>query len=246
MKPEVTVGTVFCNGVHALELLWRSYYFHNKDVPARFWCWDNASTDGASDYAAKHAAKVFTMPPRTSHQQGADGMAKECSTPYFLLLDFDVEFTGPFTAKAIQLLKGDPDALCVSFPSGEPGRQFEVGNFGLMDGTKRINPCCALFRTDKIKLILEHFTFGTYFNFGTKRQFFDVGAMIRQVAEVAGMGVLEPAWIRQAVNHYGQIGALVAGHALHPKLHSALERRYGEIAKRSELYEEPPQTFGNP
>lgn len=246
MSPEVTVGTVFCNGVHAVELLWRSYYFHNKGVPVKLWCWDNASTDGAAEYAAKHSAKLFRNPPRTSHQQGADSMAKECDTPFFLLLDFDVEFRGEFTERALEMLKFNPGALCVSYPSGNPGKQFPVGNFGLMDGTKRINPCCTLFRSDKIKRILEHFTFGTYFNFGTKRQFFDVGAMIRQVAEVAGMEVLEPAWVGHAVHHFGQIGALVANHDIPVNLRGELERRYAMMTKRAELYEEPPSTFGNP
>jgi len=246
MKPEVTLGTVFCNGVHCLELMWRSYYFHNKDVPVQFWGWDNASGDGAAEYVGERANRLFKHPPRTSHQQGADGMCKECDTDFMLLVDFDVEFTAPFTAQAMQLLKGDPDALCVAYPSGEPNQDFPVGNFGLMNGTKRINPCCVLFRTSKIKHILEHFTFGTYFNFGIHRQFFDVGAMIRQVAEVAGMDVIEPAWVEHAVNHYGQIGALVANHELQPKLKAELTRRYTMITRRAELYEEPPTTFGNP
>lgn len=246
MNPELTVGTVFCNGVHAVRLLWRSYYFHNRELPVKFWGWDNASTDGAAEYVGNWSNRLFRHPAGTSHQQGIDGMVKECSTEFFLLLDFDVEFTGPFTSRALSLLKGSPDALCVSFPSGNPGVNFPVGNFGLMNGTRRINPCCALFRTEKVKFLLERFSFGTYFNFGPERRFFEVGAMIRQVAETAGMEIMEPEWISNVVTHYGEIGSLVANHALTDSRRREFERRYAVITRRSELYEEPPETFGNP
>lgn len=245
MKPDVTIGTVFCNGLYALRLMWRSYAHYNSEVPVNFWCWNNDSLDGAAEYAQKMAKTVFNRSIRTSHQQGAREMCLACETQFFLLVDVDVEFLAPFTTHALCALLDDSNALCVAYPAGSPAKGFKVGLFdGLFEGAPRIDPCCVMFRTDKIKELLRYSTFDTLVDTGS-RVFYDVGAVLRKDAVKAGMAIIEPSWVRNAVKHYGQIGAYVGNHKLDDKLTEALRVRYETIKRRSDFYVEVYESFGN-
>lgn len=246
---DVTLGTVFCNGIHALQLMWRSYYYYNTDYPVKFWCWDNGSSDGAEKYAAKYASKTFVSEPGVSHGYGLDRICKNCTTEFVCIVDFDIEFKAPFMTKAVEILKNNPQALCVAYPTRQKMNNdlFPVGNLGMFNGVYRIDPCCVVFRTQLINHILNKFSFEaylTYTSLPSKRLFYDVGAMIRQVAELANIPIIEQEWIWDAVNHYGGIGALVTGYKLDSESFKEINTKYETIKKQVSLYEEVPVDFG--
>ena len=236
MAPTITYVTVFNGALHALRLSWNSFaFFHPKQ--ALFWCYNNGDKTAARDYANAQADLVIHSEYNDGHGPGLNTLCRQVKTRYTLVCDMDIEFLRPTAHRMILELQSEPDALCVAYPSHRD-ECVPVVHFGWhLMGQKRINPCCALFDTQKLNQILPYFGFEVFWS---SLNFYDVGGVLYNVARAAGMKVLEPEWVRDSVRHYGSMGALLVGaFPVGSSDHTRTTNNYKLIEERSKLYPDP-------
>ena len=225
---NVTVAMVSFNAADAAALTWESLIRHNGEFS--LYVWDNGSTDGAADYLKARAALFLKGANRPAHEHGAclDALIGRIDTDYTLVLDTDVEFLEPAVYDMLCEVQRQ-DALCCA-----PAPVRDLGNASMfgktLRGQRRIDPCCALFNTHKLKTLLTRFSFGTYLRWNAG-EWFDTGAMLYRAADLSGMVVSEPDWVRRRLIHFGGMSAI-----FHPtNAHAAQEfqkSRYRTITHR--------------
>lgn len=232
---DTTLITTFTNGYEALRLLFGSFSANHPGNTVYLLAGNSESTDPRAVQLAAQWGTVVNFRQGVGHALVLNDLCRRVTTPYTLVMDFDVEVLSPFLDECRNLLDLDPLTVCVALPEPPAPKGFTVGKFGVFDGVERINPCCALFKTNRLQQILGLIGWETCINFNT-RTFFEVGSMLRKAVELSGQTVYHSQGLANSVHHYGQIGALVGGHDLAEGVRPVLEQRYAEITAKAGAY----------
>jgi glycosyltransferase involved in cell wall biosynthesis len=222
---NVTVVTTVRNTAKALALMWESF---TKYHPGYKWfVIDDASSDGANDYALSHATFFIQNTEQYNFGSNLDTLMRAVYTEYLLTVDSDVEVLGPIVPELLS--KMTDNALCVAdvHTTGEctfAGYQLR--------GQKKIDHSFALFKTEKIKRITQYFSWSPYMNISSE-QYFDGGAMVYLAAQLLGYDVIEYPELFQKVYHYGGISSLFVPGIDPGALHNS-QKKYDIIGQRLE------------
>lgn len=227
LQDLVTVCVTSLNRVDALKLMWKSFVHHHGEG-FHLKVYEQGSTDGAKEYAQSIATELIDG-PHVPHGCALDDMIKRTTTEFVLIADNDIEFTKPVLQRMV-----DEDAFCVCAP-----RVFDMGEIEWRGhkckGQIGLDPSRALFKTEMLKPILEHFSFGGYDSHELRRHY-DTGTMAHEVARVLGYEVKTPMWVYDDVWHAGALTWPMGGPiGTHDRDES--DRRYAEIQKRLAKYE---------
>jgi hypothetical protein len=198
----VTALIVGQNNKDLLRLTVESLYRHNREVGLRTAYFDNDSGDGAREWAEDHCDLVVHKAGPLGHHHAVplDRLAQLVKTPYTLTLDNDVVFRGPVLPRMVAEM--DETYAFAAAPSARLG-MGSVVHFGrTLEGQPRVDPCCAMFRSDQLARMVRHvsFTPAEVTNLG---RFYDTGGMVRAAAEGAGMRVLDCPWVWEHLDHFG-------------------------------------------
>lgn len=237
-----TLITTFTNGSDALKLLLRSFAKHHPDEGVCLMAGDIQSDEAEASELVDRMGYRVGFPCGTGHAGVLDSLCPRVLTPFTLIMDFDVEVKAPFLEEAMMLLAANPGSSCVALPDAAPEGMFPVGQMGMFRGVRRINPCCVLFNTGELQAAMREISWGTM-TCHTNRTFYEVGAMLRVVLEASHATPIYHHPLERCIHHYGQIGALVGGHALKPEVRPELERRYSIMKSRVSLYPEVANYF---
>jgi hypothetical protein len=136
-----------------------------------------------------------------------------------------VEFLNPVLPDLIAAMT--PNFVCVgtTHTTGE----CDIAGYHLF-GQKKIDHSFALFHTDRLRHILNHFSFETYVSF-LRRQYYDGGAMVYRAAMLLGLEVVELPDIWAKAIHYGGISALFV-EAVPEETKAIYRKRYETIKTR--------------
>lgn len=212
-EPLVSVCVVSWNAAYSLALMWEAYQRLNPEYPAKLLVLDNGSTDGALEYAKRHADLVLLGDNTRNHGWALTELVRRAETAYVLTMDNDAFFTRP----------GGVDYMMECFTSGTlcvcPDRPHTLGK-GLPYGAHRTiewgpDISCALFRTDVIQRICKHFHFGYYGDLVSERVY-ETGGMVWRVGNVMGLDSVEPPRMSGYVRHVGSVSGLWAGCPKYP------------------------------
>lgn len=211
--PPISICVVSWQAAYSLSLLWEGYQRYNPDFPAKLLVLDNASTDGALEYAKRQADLVLLGNNTKNHGWGLTELVRRADTPYVLTMDNDAFFTRP-GAVAYMMKHMSLNTLCVC-----PDRPHTAGkgrSYG-HNGTIEWGPdiSCALFRTDVIQRICEHFHFGYYGDLVSERVY-ETGGMVWRVGQVLGLDSVEPPNMGDYVRHVGNMSGLWVGCPKYP------------------------------
>ncbi len=222
---DCTVCVVNLGMKDAFDLMWQSFKAHHGDGYPLY-VWDNGSKDGCDQLGRMYATK-FTM-GCASHGVALDKLCKTVETPYILVADNDVEFLAP----VIEEMKAE-SAFCVSPPD-----RYGMGGAEYMGypckGQPRIDPCCALFRTEELNRLLEFTSFAFYVSPHQAKNY-DTGSMLYQFALATGLTVSQPSWLWEKVHHFGGITWMSSAPEGSTERRKANER-YSDIQKRLATY----------
>lgn len=189
---DITLCTVSLNAYHACALMWGSYLRHHPKAP--LYAWDNKSEDGAAEYFKKHAT-LFMTGDRVEHGVALDVLCKRVETKYTLVVDTDVEFVDDLYAG----WEFDDRYYC--YGSLRRGYYVNERKEVFQNG---VHPCCAIYKTETLQKLLEHFSFSVYINTNVKK-LYDTAAMLSFVAEAAGLKLHTPPDWENRFIHYGAI-----------------------------------------
>lgn len=238
----VTVLCVTQSHREAVKLAVDSLRHHNRDVPFSVWVWSNDCTDGTKEWAADNCDRVFHKTENMGHMHGVplDRMTQQVGTPYVLIIDNDTYTTAPFLSQMIAALEA---AGAHSFAACGPMRDDmgTVDHFGrMLQGQRRIDPACALFRANPLGRMTTRVTFSPYESVA-KGAFYDTGGMITAAAEGAGYSIAQCPWLWDRIRHFGCL--TWANNAPEgSKTRKIGERRLEEIlAASKEFYAAVPQ-----
>lgn len=231
---NITVCTANRNAVDALTLMWESFVKHHGTM--RWVVCDDASTDGAKEYANSNASFIIHNPEHKQAGRSIDSACRAVSTKYTLLVDGDVEFLGPVLGALESRLEDDALAVGCIFQAGK------VNMFGHeLLGQLKIDHSCALFHTMMLQRILDFFSFEAYVSL-IRGEYYDGGAMICRAANLMGWKLVRYQDLRRNVLHYGGLSALFVPHE--PESTKAIYRkRYDVVKERLRLLREGKQSL---
>lgn len=205
MSVDITVVTVSWNAKYSLALLWESYQRYNQNYPAKLWVLDNGSTDGALEYAKRHADLVLLGNNTRNHGWCLTELIRRVETPYVLTMDNDAYFT---QAGAIDLMMQHltPDTLCVcpDRPS-TLGKGNPYGHCHTIEWSPDVS--CTLFRTEVIQSLCQHFHLGYYGDLVSERVY-ETSGLVWRVAKTIGMDSEELPELKDYYHHVGAMSAL--------------------------------------
>ncbi len=185
MNEQVTICTVSFSAKHALALLWEGYQFYNPDYPAKLAVLDNGSKDGALEYAERQADLLLLGNNSKVHGYGLAELIRRVDTPYLLTADNDMHFTRPGALSYMMEHMG-PNTLCVCPERpGTAGKGVVYGPEQTVEWSPDIS--CALFRTEVIQKICEHFHLGYYADL-TSGCVYETGGMAWRVGQAMRFG----------------------------------------------------------
>lgn len=191
---RVTVCVANLGVKDAFDLMWKSFCKHHGEYP--LYVWDNGSKDGCDSLGRMYATKY--REGNESHGVSLDRLCRMVETEYVLVSDNDVEYLAPVVDDMIA-----EDAFCVC-----PPERFGQGSAEFMgfqcEGQPRIDPCCALFRTDELKELLQFASFAFYVSPHQNRHY-DTGSMLYHFARAVGKSIKTPGWLWERIYHYGTL-----------------------------------------
>lgn len=218
-----TLVTTVRNTADALALMWESFnLYHDRH---RWVVIDDASTDGAREYARANADVLIENASQVNFGRNLDTLARAVDSEYVLTVDSDVEFLGPVVGDMVELMAGGAFCVADTHTTGE----CQFAGYPLR-GQKKIDHSCALFDTKMLQHILEHFSFEAYMSINNQ-QYFDGAAMVYRAARLLGHKVVETADIWKKAYHYGGISALFVPGVDPAALHN-FRNRYRIIGER--------------
>lgn len=202
--PEITVCVVVHNAADCVALMRESLLHYHPEQALRFHGVDNGSTDGAGEYLNQHFDRVVHYEDN-EHRHGIcmDDLCREVQTPYTLVTDSDVEFTGDVLGPAIETLEAY--ACITPTPRYDMGRTVVWGDE--LFGQQRIDPAFALWRTADLQRLLRYTSWCIYLSTDA-HEYWDGGAMLYRFAQCAGVPVLRSSWIWRDFTHFGEVSAL--------------------------------------
>ena len=254
---DLTLVCTVRGAVDAAALMWESFLAHHPRP--LFLAYDNGSDDGGAvrAYLAGHADRLIARDPGESISHGAalDVLCEIVSTPYLLAVDSDVEFTGEAVPLMRFLLDDMGDQGVVVYPEEELAGAVAMVFDHELDLQPRVNPCCCLWRTDRLQRLLgAGFGFGTYIGI-EQGEWWDVGGMLHMAARAAGWEPLACRSLWKLITHYGEISLLFRPeHELnfHPDLtaqrvavvaerYETIRRRLAELRELREKENQPAE-----
>jgi hypothetical protein len=226
---NITAVTTFRNTATALALMWETFSFHHPGY--RWIAIDDQSSDGAGDYAEKHATRLIRNDRHINFGGNLDTLSNIVETEYTLTIDSDIEVLKPIVPVMLSILEANPDALCVA----DVHTTGECDYKGVpLTGRAKIDHSFALFRTEKLKKLVAQFTWAPYMCI-PHNIYFDGGAMILRGANVAGWPVLPCPALWKNVVHYGGCSALF-WHDIADETRAALAKKYEFIGRRLDRF----------
>lgn len=230
--PDVTLVCANAGMTNAFQLMWESFLaFHDRQsvhllvlnmpaqeaIPVR---------ECARDYTAQMADEEIVPESFILHGRALDRLCMAVKTPYTLVVDSDVQFSGPaLTAMQAWLLGG----FCVC-----PSQRGDMGRtelYGLpTKGQPRIDPCCALLKTETLHRMLPWVSWCSYGSRDLEAHY-DVGSMLYHAAMACGerVAMMEAVW--NHIHHYG----CVSWGAYAPEgspIRAVADERYALITRR--------------
>lgn len=219
---NITIVTTVRNTADALALMWESFSrYHGRH---RWIVIDDASTDGAREYARANADVLIENESQMNFGRNLDTLARAVDTELVMTVDSDVEFLGPVLPDMVELMGGN---FCVADTHTTGDCQF--AGYPLR-GQKKIDHSCALFDAKRLQHILDHFSFEAYMSINTQ-QYFDGAAMVYRAACLMGHTVVETKKMWEHAYHYGGISALFVPGVDPAALHN-FRNRYRIIGER--------------
>lgn len=228
LSSQLTVVCASAGMNDALALMWRSFCKHHGDVP--FYLYANSP----ATKQARVSPTIYVDGPIVVHGLALDRLVAMVETPYVLVADDDVHFLAPVVEDMIAACE-----FCVC-----PPKRYLWGTFTIRDwegeityqGMDRIDPCCALFKTEPLKRVLRYVSFAPY-RAPLLGKSFDTGSMLYHAAMAAGMSVKTPSFVWERVYHAGAITWGMAAPEGSPDRVIA-EERLARIRERLRAYEE--------
>ncbi len=205
MNPQVTMVCANLGMSAAFELMLESFlkYHRREDVLLHVF---NEPTDSgleirddATEYSDKVADKCFTTPTLVPHGVALDILCKSVDTPFTLVVDNDIELSGKVLQMMLDRVERDASAgVCA--PCSDLGRTELYGVE--TRGMQRVEPWCALLRTDVLQRVVRHYSWSSY---GSRDlgEHWDVGGMILKGINFMGLDVSRDAEIPKVVKHFG-------------------------------------------
>ena len=247
MITDTTVVTVSFNAADALALMWESFKHHHPDFDGQWIVYDNGSTDGALEYAQKHA-NIVLHGSNNSLSHG-DAISKACeyvTTPYLLHLDNDLEFHGPVLELLSKPFEYDwmtPAVYCSCLtrlyypgcqtwkPPQEWESQYPYGTFDvygkIWKGMWSPNIAVGLLKMEVVKRIHDlGISFGYYAN-DKKDEWYETGGMAYLFAKAMGYDCIELESLWKHVTHWGSLSTLWAGSS-----DPVIQERYAKVQRR--------------
>jgi hypothetical protein len=231
-KPEVTLCCVSRNAVDALALMWESYNYYNPDHPALLYVHDNASTDGALEYAKEHAALVQEGDNTKNHGMWLSELVAQVKTPWVVTVDNDLSFRKFGGMQfAFDHLADDVYVVCpdrYGHPKWEP---FGPSGLNIMwRNAYSPNICFGVFHTKVLQKCQQFFHLGWYVDHNTQ-QAFETGGVVWRVAETCGYHSEELPELWDYVFHHGQISCIgnMTDEVLASEWGQTLQARYDVI-----------------
>ncbi len=227
-SPSVSALFVNLGMKEAFELALKSLRRYHPNVDIKVLVYDNGSKDGCLEYAHEHADEVIDG-PSVSHGVALDRLVSKVETPWLITCDNDVEYLAP----VVEEMKAE-NAFCVSPPD-----RFGMGSAEYMGypckGQPRIDPCCALFRTEDLKRLLEFTSFAFYVSPHQAKNY-DTGSMLYQFALATGLTVSQPNWLWERIHHFGGLTWMSSAPEGSTERRQA-DERYSDILKRLATYQ---------
>lgn len=202
----VTACCVSLNAKWNLALLMESYKHFNPEFPAKWFVYDNGSTDGALEYAKQHSDLLLLGNNVYTHGRCWTELIRRVNTEFILTVDNDLAFHAP-GAMRFMFDRLHPNVYCVcpdryGHPKGEPFGADKVIEYSP-------NICCGLFRTEVLQNLCQEFDLGYYINYQTQKTY-ETGGLIWRVAKTHGLDSDERAELWQYCRHWGQMTTLFA------------------------------------
>jgi len=209
------------NAKDAAALMWESYLKYH-DRPQLF-VWDNASTDGVSDYFAPIADYYYRSPENIQHGMALDNLCKMVTTKYTVIADTDIEFH-----QAVVPYMLEQEAAMVGQYHKEGGPWEHNGK--VYRKQPRIDTFFALFETEVLQEVLRHITFSPYFtsSLGTA---YDAAGMVA-VAFYLLKAKVSFVSLDGYVTHYGSIASAVFETTVNQGQKEAKQAVYEHIGER--------------
>lgn len=198
----ISVCSVSWNAHYALALMRESAIHFNPEFDFKFLILDNGSTDGAREYADRHADLVLTSINCRSHGVCLTELGRRVETEYFVVSDNDCCFTKPGgIAKMFEYM--DPKTTWVVCPT-RPGQEKDRPITDELKIGYSPNICVGLFHTETFQKVCKELDLGYAGDF-TTGSVWETGGLAWRVARTHGLDSVEEQGLWNYLGHFGNM-----------------------------------------
>lgn len=228
----ISVCSVSWNAHYALALMRESAIHFNPEYDFKFLILDNGSTDGAREYADRHADLVLTSINCRSHGVCLTELGRRVETEYFICSDNDIAFTNPGGVK-FMFDHMNPETTWVVCPS-RPGLAKDTPTTDELKIGYSPNICVGLFHTETFQKVCKELDLGYAGNF-CDGSVWETGGLAWRVARTHGLDSVELPELWDYCFHFGNMSTLFHHMPNYPSREGIMP---GEEIWRLDLYEE--------
>lgn len=195
---DVTIATITYRAEDALALMWESFLHFHPGPPPPWLVWDN----GQGSYARARGAAVWDGNNSVECGVCMDRLIPYVKTRYVLFTEDDVEFGAPVLPDLLRAIGEEGFAAGYLNPSTGLGCVYGKN----LPGSARIEPCCALYETERLQRFCRHLTFAHVINHHNSL-FYDTGGLLLAFAQAAGWEVAACPWLFERIWHWGHVAS---------------------------------------
>ena len=212
---SLTICVASWNAKFSLALMLESARHYNPDYDISMVAVENGSWDGAREYAERHSKKLLLGDNSRNHGWCLTECIRRVDTEFTLTLDNDCFFMKPGALDLMfENLHEKAFCVCPERPSSAAGKGVPYGVAQTIEWSPNI--ACALFRTEVIQNICQHFHFG-YFGDLTSERVYETGGLVWRVGQVLGLDSVEPPELwNNYILHEGALSTLFAMNPTYP------------------------------